>query len=110
MVGLALGSRLRPGRSSQAFRVGEFRKVYEPGPRDIEGKPPRDWHLNDHAFIRDGHGLRHMFGIAWTDADLVVHIPARAAELVRKADGRWFISSCGVGQGGLFLAPFEWFD
>jgi beta-fructofuranosidase len=44
----------------------------------------------------------------WTDADLVGRIPSHAAELVEDVDGKWFISSCGVGRGGLYLAPFQW--
>lgn len=35
-------------------------------------------------------------------------IPAHAAELVQDDDGSWYISHCGWGQGGLYLAPLDW--
>jgi arabinan endo-1,5-alpha-L-arabinosidase len=53
--------------TAEAFQVGRFRKVYEPGPRDMAGGPPKGWHLNDHCFVRGEDGLWHLFGIAWTD-------------------------------------------
>jgi squalene-hopene/tetraprenyl-beta-curcumene cyclase len=28
----------------------------------------------------------------------------------QEADGSWYVSSCGVGRGGLHLAPFRWLD
>lgn len=46
----------------------------------------------------------------WELNDLVGHFPAHAAELVRDADGDWFVSRCGWGQGGVYLAPLTWRD
>lgn len=40
--------------------------------------------------------------------DRVGTIRAHAAEVVRDDDGRWYVTHCGWGQGGLFLAPLEW--
>ncbi len=64
---MAIAACLPVRRPAEAFRIGRFRKIYEPGPRDAKGKPPRGWHLNDHCFVRGHDGLWHMFGIAWTD-------------------------------------------
>ncbi len=46
----------------------------------------------------------------WDINDRVGHILSHAAEVIRDIDGRWFISHCGKGQGGVYLAPFEWND
>ena len=37
-------------------------------------------------------------------------IPAHAAEIVRDADGNWFISHAGWMSGPLALAPLHWND
>jgi sucrose-6-phosphate hydrolase SacC (GH32 family) len=46
----------------------------------------------------------------WTPADEVARINSHAAEIIRDADGKWFVSHCGWGQGGVYLAPLEWND
>jgi beta-fructofuranosidase len=42
-------------------------------------------------------------------SDEVASLESHAAELIFD-DGKWYISSCGLGQGGLYLAPFYWHD
>lgn len=39
---------------------------------------------------------------------LIATIPAHAAEVVSGDDGRSWVSHCGWGQGGVYLAPFHW--
>jgi Protein of unknown function (DUF2961)/Glycosyl hydrolases family 32 N-terminal domain len=46
----------------------------------------------------------------WYLEDRVGHIDSHAAEVVRDADGKWYVSHSGVGEGGLYLAPIEWND
>jgi arabinan endo-1,5-alpha-L-arabinosidase len=46
----------------------------------------------------------------WDIKDKVGHIPAHAAEVVQDADGKWYVSRCGWGKGGLYLAPLVWPD
>jgi beta-fructofuranosidase len=46
----------------------------------------------------------------WTDADLVGHLAVHAAEVVEDDDGRWYVSSAGIRQGGLFLSELHWSD
>jgi beta-fructofuranosidase len=41
--------------------------------------------------------------------DKVGHIAAHAAEVVSDA-GQWWITSCGWGQGGVFIAPLRFHD
>jgi arabinan endo-1,5-alpha-L-arabinosidase len=41
-------------------------------------------------------------------ADLVGHIAAHAAEVVRDEDGGWWVTHAGWGQGGVYLAPLRW--
>jgi beta-fructofuranosidase len=46
----------------------------------------------------------------WTPENEVARINSHAAEVVRDVDGKWFVSHCGWGQGGVYLAPLEWND
>lgn len=46
----------------------------------------------------------------WTIEQEVGRINSHAAEFIRDKDGRWFVSHCGWGQGGVFLAPLIWTD
>ena len=46
----------------------------------------------------------------WRFGDRVGHIPAHAAEVVRDLDGKWYVSRCGWGEGGVYLAPLIWKD
>jgi len=41
-------------------------------------------------------------------ADLLTVIDAHAAELVVDEHDRWWVSHCGWGQGGVYLAPLIW--
>jgi beta-fructofuranosidase len=43
-------------------------------------------------------------------ADEVGRIDAHAAEVIVDEDGATWISHCGWGQGGVFVAPLEWTD
>jgi len=46
----------------------------------------------------------------WRFEDRVGHIAAHAAEVVRDLDGKWYVSRCGWGEGGVYLAPLIWND
>lgn len=46
----------------------------------------------------------------WDEKDKVGHIASHAAEVVRDIDGRWYVSHCGWGKGGVYLAPLHWND
>jgi beta-fructofuranosidase len=46
----------------------------------------------------------------WKIEDKVGHIPSHAAEVVRDSDGNWYVSRCGWGRGGVYLAPLIWKD
>lgn len=46
----------------------------------------------------------------WTLEDEVARIQSHAAEVVRDTDGKWYVSHCGWGQGGVYLAPLKWND
>ena len=41
-------------------------------------------------------------------ADQVATIDAHAAAVVRDEKGGWWVSHCGWGQGGVYLAPLIW--
>lgn len=51
-----------------------------------------------------------MVHLHWDLKDKVGHIPAHAAEVVQDVDGKWYVSRCGWGKGGLYLAPLVWPD
>jgi hypothetical protein len=44
---------------------------------------------------------------AWTEAGRVATIPAHAAEVIETPGGETFISGCGWGMGGVYLAPLR---
>lgn len=46
----------------------------------------------------------------WTIEQQVGRINAHAAEVIRDVSGDWYVSHCGWGQGGVFLAPLRWND
>ncbi len=46
----------------------------------------------------------------WRIENKVGHIPAHAAEVVRDIDGKWYVSRCGWGRGGVYLAQLVWKD
>jgi beta-fructofuranosidase len=46
----------------------------------------------------------------WTIDDEVATLKTHAAEIIRDTDGKWFISHCGIGRDGLWLAPLKWND
>ncbi|MHC4147348.1 MAG: glycoside hydrolase family 130 protein [Planctomycetota bacterium] len=46
----------------------------------------------------------------WKIDSRVGHFKAHAAEVVRDARGKWYISRCGWGRGGVYLAPLIWKD
>ena len=46
----------------------------------------------------------------WYLEDKVGHIDSHAAEVVRHENGKWFVSTAGVGEGGIYLAPLYWND
>lgn len=48
----------------------------------------------------------HLFRMEDRVGTLGVH----AAEVVRDVDGRWYVSHCGWGRGGVYLAPLWWED
>ncbi|HLI04100.1 MAG TPA: hypothetical protein VKU93_07495 [Terracidiphilus sp.] len=44
----------------------------------------------------------------WDPRDVVLRIGAHAAEVIDAGDGKWFVSSAGWGQGGLYLSSLTW--
>ena len=47
---------------------------------------------------------------SWSITNLVGHIAAHAAEVVKDDDGQWYVSRAGWGRGGVYLAPLFWKD
>lgn len=46
----------------------------------------------------------------WAPEDVVLRIGAHASEVIDAGDGKWFVSSAGWGQGGLYLSTLTWND
>jgi len=46
----------------------------------------------------------------WQVSDLVGHIGSHAAEVIRDLDGKWYVSRCGWGRGGVYLAEIKFSD
>ncbi len=47
---------------------------------------------------------------AFDPANVAITFPAHGAEVIRAAEDRWYVSSCGWEQGGLYLADLNWYD
>jgi sucrose-6-phosphate hydrolase SacC (GH32 family) len=46
----------------------------------------------------------------WRREDQVGTIAGHAVEIIRDVDGSWYVSRCGWGRGGVYLAPLLWAD
>ena len=46
----------------------------------------------------------------WDWEDWVGAYDAHASEPVCDLDGKWYVTHCGWGRGGLYLAPLQWHD
>jgi hypothetical protein len=46
----------------------------------------------------------------WNPEDVLMRFGAHAAEVVEGGEGKWFLSSAGWGQGGLYIADLHWDD
>lgn len=89
-----------PTESPQVIRRGEYYYLFI-GPRDEKGC--EDSYRNTTVF-------RSKDPFKWTIEDRVGQITAHAVEVVRDVDGQWYISHCGWGQGGVYLAKLNWND
>jgi hypothetical protein len=77
-----------------------------------------DWQGLLDSLARDGrYDVRHYRGTRVLASDDPLHfdldgqvgfLDAHAAEVVVDEAGRWWVSHCGWGQGGVFLAPLDW--
>ncbi|MDO8684570.1 MAG: glycosyl hydrolase family 32 [Armatimonadota bacterium] len=83
-----------PTESPFVVRRGEYYYLFC-GPRDgyrgtavYRSKDPFHWNKDDEAGLIKSH----------------------AAEVIQDTDGKWYISHCGWGQGGVYLAPLYWRD
>ena len=64
---------------------------------------PRNAHSGTDVFVSEDP-------FHWKIEDKVGHIASHAAEVVRDTDGKWYVSRCGWGEGGVYLAPLTWHD
>lgn len=44
----------------------------------------------------------------WSVENKCGHLPSHAAEVIQDLDGKWYVSRCGWGRGGVYLAPLYW--
>ncbi len=83
-----------PTESPFVVRRGEYYYLFI-GPRG--GYVGTDVFRSDTAFFFD-------------NSDKVGHIDSHALEVIHDLDGKWYVSSCGWGRGGVYLAPLTWLD
>ncbi len=62
------------------------------------------------GFYADTGVFRSTDPFHWDLEDQVGSIDAHALEVIRDADGQWYISHCGWYQDGAYLAPLTWLD
>jgi predicted GH43/DUF377 family glycosyl hydrolase len=89
-----------PTESPQVIRRGKYYYLFI-GPRDEKGCV--DSYRNTTIF-------RSKDPFKWTLEDRVGQLVAHAVEVVRAPDGQWYVSHCGWGQGGVYLAKLYWND
>lgn len=91
----AVGAWGGPTESPYVVRRGEYYYLFI-GPRDFDYRYTGVYKSKD--------------PLKWTDDDYVARIDSHAPEVVRDINGDWYISHCGWGQGGVYLAELEWND
>ena len=47
--------------------------------------------------------------LSFSEENCVGHIPSHASEVI-EIDGKLYITHCGWGQGGVYLAPLEFLE
>jgi arabinan endo-1,5-alpha-L-arabinosidase len=75
-------------------------------------------HRGDYYYLfcgsREGYSTTGVFRskdpFHFSVEDQVGSINSHAAEVIQDTDGKWYVSHCGWGQGGLYLAPLYWHD
>ena len=77
---------------------------------DYEGlvRSKRETGRYDRAAYRRTRVIASDDPLSFDLADQVATIDAHAAEVVRDETGGWWVSHCGWGQGGVYLAPLTW--
>jgi len=107
--------------SSDLVKWGERKVAFKDASKGTYGGPTESPFVvrrgkNYYLFIgpRGGYRgtdvLRSENPFHWSLKNKVGHIDAHAAEVIRDVDGRWYVSHCGWGQGGVYLAPLHWND
>ena len=66
--------------------------------------------VKDRACSLEDQVLRASRSGSWSPEAKVGHIDSHAAEVIRDADGKWYVTHCGWGQGGVYLAALRWND
>ncbi|MBN9380369.1 MAG: family 43 glycosylhydrolase [Chitinophagaceae bacterium] len=94
-----------------------FRDTTEKGTWGGNTESPQVIHRGDYYYLFIGPGAsykttkvyrsRDMFN--WDMDDEVATLDTHAAEIIQDKD-KWYISSCGLLKGGLYLAPLYWND
>jgi len=88
-----------PTDSPQVIRRGEYYYLFI-GPRADDGTEE----------YRGTGVFKSKYPFKWELKDKAGHISAHAAEVIRDVDGQWYVSHCGWGQGGVYLAKLNWND
>ncbi|MFZ1131801.1 MAG: hypothetical protein WCA97_01680 [Terriglobales bacterium] len=85
--GKAKGAGWRAGKA--VFRVGEFRKIYDPSIYDRSRGKKESWYINDHTFIRAEDGQWHLFGITHKEPANPMHEKFLAHATAPELWGPW---------------------
>jgi len=102
------GTGYGPTESPFIVRRGDFYYLFiGPRPYDHPTDSLENW---EHPGYVGTDVFRSEHRDLWTNADFVGHIAAHAPEIVRDADGDWFVSHAGILQGGLYLTSLTWLD
>ena len=107
-VDRAAGTEYGPTESPFVVRRGRYFYLFI-GPRPY-ARPTDDLPNHEHPGYDGTDVFRSSRWNQWADDDLVGHVPAHAAEVIRDDDGNWYVSHAGIKRGGLHLARLRWMD
>ena len=105
---LHTGTGYGPTESPFVVRRGDYYYLFiGPRPYDHPTATVENW---EHPGYVGTDVFRSESWNQWTNADFVGWVDAHAPEIILDDDGQYYISHCGILQGGLYIRKMTWND
>ncbi len=102
------GTGYGPTESPFVVKRGDYYYLFiGPRPYDHPTETMQNW---EHPGYCGTDVFRSQNWNHWTNADFVGWVDAHAPEIIQDDEGQWYISHCGILQGGLFIRRMTWQD